>query len=396
MFSDYLLYAHNGSADHNQEAIIRSTANILDIKKDELYIMSANKSQDISYGVDEICNNIFEPIVPKCSSFDYIKYIAKQKVLKNISLPMPFSSNDIDTMSNVDIAVSVGGDNYCYEGFSDALAQFNSFFNLKSIKTILWGCSINPTILNDSKVINDLKKYSLITARETETYKALLNSGIKDNVKFCPDPTFTLKPEMLTLPKGFDKDKTIGINISSEIVVSDEQRSNVIKAVKKLINFLINNTSMQIALIPYSANIENNDVSLLKEIYHDIMPKDRIVLIDDCNCAELKGFIARCTMFIGSSLGAEISAYSCCVPSIAIGDSISLKGIVHDIFGTTNSYLLNPNELSNDEALIDAMKFLVMNFKKIKNHLAKSMPIYISEAFKASKYVSDILENFSE
>lgn len=396
MFSDYLLYAHNGSADHNQEAIIRSTVNILDIKKEELFIMSANKSQDISYGIDEIANNIIEPIIPKYSSVDYLKYIAKQKILKNISLPIPFSAKDIDTMSNIDIAISVGGDNYCYDGFSDTLSQFNSFFNLKSIKTILWGCSINPALLQEKKIVDDLKKYSLITARETETYKALINAGIKDNVKFCPDPTFTLKPEMLTLPKGFDKNKTIGINISCDIISSEKQHNNTVKAIKKLIDFLIKNTSMQIALIPYSANIDNNDVTFLKEIYHDIVSKDRVIFIDDCNCSELKGFIARCTMFIGSSLGAEISAYSCCVPSVAIGDNISLRGIIHDIFGTTNSYLINPNNLEDEDALIDAVKFLVMNFKKIKTHLNKSMPVYISEAFKASKYVSDILENFSE
>ena len=114
MFSDYLLYAHNGSSDHNQEAIIRATANILDVKKEELFIMSANKEQDLSYGIDELSDNIFEPIVPKYSSMDYLKYITKQKLLKKISLPLPFSAEDIDKMSNVDIAISVGGDNYCY------------------------------------------------------------------------------------------------------------------------------------------------------------------------------------------------------------------------------------------------------------------------------------------
>ncbi len=396
MFSDYLLYAHNGSSDHNQEAIIRATANILDVKKEELFIMSANKEQDLSYGIDELSDNIFEPIVPKYSSMDYLKYITKQKLLKKISLPLPFSAEDIDKMSNVDIAISVGGDNYCYEGFSDTLAQFNNFFNLKSIKTVLWGCSINPALLENQSIIKDLKNYSLITARETETYKALLNAGIKANLKFCPDPTFTLKTEMLTLPKGFDKDKTIGINISCNLATTDEQLKNTIKCVKKLIDFIIQNTSMQVALIPYSINIENDDVTLLKMLYKDIPEKDRVVFIDDCTCSELKGFISRCTMFIGSNLGAEISAYSCCVPSVAIGDSISIKGIVHDIFGTTNGYLINPQDLSDDETLINAMKFLVMNFNKIKNHLKKSMPIYCSEALKASKYVSDVLESFSE
>ena len=74
-----------------------------------------------------------------------------------------------------DIYMSVGGDNYCYAGV-EQLSDINYIINKKGAKSVLWGCSINPDVINKD-VIDDLKRYSMIITRESITYQALKDKG---------------------------------------------------------------------------------------------------------------------------------------------------------------------------------------------------------------------------
>ena len=66
-------------------------------------------------------------------------------------------------------------------------------YALKYVKhSILLGCSIEPDLLKDKKLLDDLRSFELITARESITFQALKDAGLK-NIVYCPDSAFWLK-----------------------------------------------------------------------------------------------------------------------------------------------------------------------------------------------------------
>ena len=85
----------------------------------------------------------------------------------------------------------------------------NSTFNRAGAKTVLWGCSLEPELLQDPEVVADMKRYALITPRESITAQALQDAGVVENVKLYPDPAFYLKPEAFDLPADSGKGRPL-------------------------------------------------------------------------------------------------------------------------------------------------------------------------------------------
>ena len=160
----YILYSHAGSENHGCEALLRTSIMTL---KDIEAVYTDNVQADQKYGL----NQIVELRISQEEEFDN----KIKKVLYKIKYYL-YRSNKVyyyhlyrKFIKNIDankVYVSIGGDNYCYH-FSEWLEVLNKEINKQGAETILWGCSINEDELEDRKVINDLEKYSLITARET-------------------------------------------------------------------------------------------------------------------------------------------------------------------------------------------------------------------------------------
>ena len=108
---------------------------------------------------------------------------------------------------------------------------------------------------------------------------------------------------------------------------------------------------------------------------------------------ELKGFISRCRMFIGSRTHVTIAAYSTCVPTIAVGYSVKSKGIAKDIFGTYNNYVFPVQSLRNKHGLTKSFVWLMENEKHIRQHLHEVMPSYISKVWLARNLVHELIIN---
>jgi polysaccharide pyruvyl transferase WcaK-like protein len=118
-------------------------------------------------------------------------------------------------------------------------------------KIVLFGCSIGKENLNDTK-IQDLKKFDIIVARESLTYRNLLEIGIDEKSLFLhTDPAFTLKADFSFVPKEIIENETIGINISPLSMLYEKNNGASMAAVENLIKYIIENTGFKIALIPH-------------------------------------------------------------------------------------------------------------------------------------------------
>lgn len=387
-------YPHGGSSNHGCEAIVRTTKNIVEKTgmKFEFTLCSDNKKQDIDNGITGF--NFLEPNkINRYSPYNIAeKFITK--VFNKYSYATILRVKNIsDNINEESICFSIGGDNYSYKGYIPYnIIRLNDVAKRKNCKIVYWGCSVGEDCLN-KHVVADLHKYSLVIARESITYGALIKAGITRNTHLFPDPAFTLDVVRLELPDGFIEGKTIGLNVSP-LIQSMELGDNITyKNYQALVQHIIDKTDFQVAFIPHVVWEHNNDLVPLAQLYNEFKHTGRVVLIGDHNCMELKGFISRCRMFIGARTHASIAAYSTCVPTLVVGYSVKAKGIARDIFGTYENYVLPVQSLKSADELTNAFKWLMQNEEGIRHHLQSFMPGYIEKAWQAGEEVKMLIED---
>jgi len=380
------LYYHAGSLNHGCEAIVRSTQKIIGGKN---ILYTHNMEGDLKYRLDE-CVSI-RPETPEC----FLN--KKERILAAISFKIKrtdyqyykyLRKNFFSEVNKDDIYLSIGGDNYCYAG-KDILGYYNQIIHEKKAKTVLWGCSFEPGDMNES-IAKDIARYDAIFARESLSYEVLKN--VNSNTYLFPDPAFQLDQIKLPLPEKFIENNTVGINVSLLIMKSESEDGITKRNYEKLIDYIIKNTDLNIALIPHVVETENDDREPLEELYQQFAESGRVCFINDCNCMELKGFIARCRFFVGARTHATIAAYSSCIPTLVVGYSIKAKGIAQDIFGTYKNYVLPVQSLKEDD-LINSFQWLMKNEKSIKNHLASIMPEYKEQSLEAGRKLRSLFDD---
>lgn len=370
------LYFHGGSGNHGCEAIVRATVGLL---RKQTILHSSNVKSDLKYRLDEmvdIAEDVGRPL-EKCS-LEYWIFALYHKLTGSDYLYTQFSHKKFfKSINKKEIYMSIGGDNYCYNG-TDVLAHYNECIQRKGAKTVLWGCSVEPEVVKNPVVAKDLSKYDLITARESISYEAL--KSVNANTVLVADPAFVLESKENPLPQGWNDGDMIGIN-ASPLILKCEDEEHVLNSYRKLIIKILNMTSSSIALIPHVTLSTSDDCQVLKVLYEEFKYTNRIILLADCNCMELKGYISRCRMFIGARTHATIAAYSSCVPTLVLGYSVKSKGIARDIFGTDENYVIPVQNMSSDEILADGFEWLLNNENDIREYLKKNMPEYIKRAY---------------
>lgn len=388
----FFLYGHNGSGNHGCEAIVRSTCKILreEFGDVDITLASGNTNEDREYGVNEVARLINEKNPVSKISLPYINAYLNLKLRKDgleaekLAYRKTFYNVDKDT-----IAFSIGGDNYCYPGY-ERFTMLHNMLRERNIKTVLWGCSVEPSKINEF-IKEDLINYDLIIARESLTYDALKSIGA--NVKLYPDPAFQLNKIEKDLPANFKENNTVGINISPMIIRNEVNHGVTMKNYRKLIEYILENTDMNVALIPHVIWEDNNDDRIpSRELYEKFKSTNRVSLLEDNNCEVLKGYISRCRFFIGARTHATIAAYSTNVPTLVIGYSVKAKGIAKDIFGSYENYVLPVQSLSKENDLVDAFKWMQNREEKIKMHLCEFMPNYKAKSLRAVDEVAKLIK----
>ena len=363
-----VLYMHTGSGNHGCEAIIRTTSNLLNGPKDVI-LWSNTRSEDIQYGSAQGFEKIVVSEEIKRFSPSYIEALIKRKLLhyKNVNqeifLRELFKNN---------IAISVGGDNYCYKWSAKQAVQLNKVIRKYCASSILWACSVDPEAITP-EIREDLAEYDLITAREQITYQIL--KEINPNTVRVADPAFLLERIDLSLPEGFQEGNTVGINVSP-LIMKYGEGSLILDNYRLLIRFILSETEMNVCLIPHVVWPYNNDLEPINVLYHEFGDSERVSKIVDGNCCELKGYIARCRFFVGARTHATIAAYSTCVPTLVVGYSVKSRGIARDLFGTDKGYVLPVQALKKQGDLKSSFQHLLATEQEQKSRLSEIIPDY--------------------
>ena len=205
------LYAHGGSRNHGCEAIVRSTLKLLG--RNEYTILSERPEDDICYGLDKLARVVPSQVdMPK--GIGYFAYLTEMKLFRNDQVYWRRRYRTIEKKINgLDLALAIGGDNYCYDGFTERFAILNKALIQKGIPIVLWGCSIDKERISPN-MLEDLNRYNLIVARESITYNTLKQAGLS-NLLVMPDTAFLMEEGRGGLPEGFERGNTIAISLST-------------------------------------------------------------------------------------------------------------------------------------------------------------------------------------
>ena len=381
-----VLYPHGGSGNHGCEAIVRSTCKITQA---DITLFSASPEEDKKVGLDAICNVKLDHYPISRFSLQYLKAVFQAKVYGDqTAYDRIYFSPVLTAAKTADYMLSIGGDNYCY-GVPTFIYLVNKEIRKKGGKTILWGCSVEPESIKGG-MLEDLQGYTHIIARESITYEAMVKNGLSQTM-LLPDPAFQLNRIDLPLPKNFIEGNTVGINVSPMIIGLESNQGVTLQNYIELINYIINQTDMQVALIPHVVWSHNDDRIPLNILYDRFKDTGRICMIDDHTAEELKGYIARCRFMIAARTHASIAAYSTQVPTLVIGYSVKARGIARDLFGNEEHYVLPVQSLQKEDELVQRFQWLQAHEKEIRQHYQAFMPQYIGKLNELKTKLNELL-----
>ena len=395
---DIIMYMHAGSGNHGCEAIADSLVRILhDGGISAPFILSNDVSQDRRYTLGRLeeegeCKLLQERHIAEHLAA-HVVYYAWRKVTKDAESFLRYRYREglrtLRERSRSDtrpIAISIGGDNYCYPEMVGDLALSNRVFNRAGCDTLLLGCSIEPETVPSMR--DDLMRYRHITARETLTYQGLVDGGIpEDRLSLIPDPAFALQSTELTegeglsgadhiLPDIFRRDVPVtGVNLSPMARDLEGTTGLTMRAYVKLIRDILDNTDMNVALIPHVVWPGNDDRGPLRELYEAFRDSGRVELCKDAPARALKGIIASCRFFVGARTHSTIAAYSSLVPTLVLGYSVKSRGIARDLFpGADEGLVLPVQTLDSEDALSRAFSVLMEREAELRGRLSEVIP----------------------
>ena len=375
---------HGGSGNHGCEALVRTTSKLLGGPED-VVLWSFCAEEDIQYGSAKAAERLVRTEEMKRGSPAYFEALIRRKLLRQSD---GIFQVFIKKLFRNTVAISVGGDNYCYPWSAKQGAQWDALIRKAGAKTVLWGCSVDEESITE-EVRKDLEQFDLITARETFTYELL--KKINPNTVLVADPAFLLEKTELPLPENFLQGNTVGINVSP-LIMNYGDGTLILENYEALIEYILNETDMNVCLIPHVVWEGNNDLVPIDHLYHKYASTGRICKVGDHNCTELKGFISHCRFFVGARTHATIAAYSTCVPTLVVGYSVKSKGIATDLFGTDENYVVPVQGLQDRSKLTEVFAWIRSEETAIRNRLQQIMPQYQQRARTAAASLEALLE----
>lgn len=376
MKSRFFFPVHLNAGNRGCEAIAKGTAAIIGCDRDRLIGYCSDIALDARLGVGDYVTLVpYRKLSFGFRVFRKIHYLLISDEHRREIITDKYVFHDfLDDMRKDDILLSTGGDMFCYG--NNSVNYTTDYAANHGHRCILWGCSIGENNLTAEK-LNTLKKFSIIYARETLTKAVLENHGFSNVVVF-PDPAFILKAQECALPAFMDNSSVVGLNLSNFVLGGYDLKSKAGNQVCGLLKYILAETDFQILLIPHVTWKRQDDREVNKAIIEEFH-SDRIHVlnIDNLNYCQIRYVISKCRFFIGARTHAMISAYSMCVPSLALGYSIKSAGIAKDLklpdWAVYDSR--NPDKIS----MTELFRKLCIEESNMKKHMQDFMPIYIEK-----------------
>ena len=363
-----LLYNHSGCENKGCEAIVRSTASLL--QEAQIVLASNSPEVDRKAGIREVFR-IISPTISPLSPLRLINSVGYRLGQRRETEVTRRYSPVIQEGNRSDLCLSIGGDTYCY-GWQEHMHYIN-----RHIRTpkVLWSCSIDPDRL-DNRMMEDLSAYERIYARESLTYEAMRDKRLP--VFLSRDPAFRLEMQSVQMPERWVKNGTIGINLSPLALFCAENSQVVLNAFIYVIEMLLRETGHSIALIPHVTWSHDDDREALGRLQESFAGNERVFMVPSgWTAGQYKTLVSGLRMLITARTHLSIAGYSTGVPTLVIGYSVKARGIARDLFGQEDGHLLQVQQMQSEKELASAVSQLMLREDRERAHLQQVLPEYL-------------------
>lgn len=306
----YYLYGHDGSGNHSSEDRIRGTCALLP-EAPTLY--SARPEEDWRYGLGRV-TGLFRQAA-------------------ETALPL------------------VPGDwclGCCPQGAP----------HCRGSRWLLWGWTAEPTALT-KQTLRQLSRYDAVVVSDKLSLERLRRAGLEKTLRLGPDPAFLVEPFFRPLPRGFLPGQTVGLCVSPWTCRFEQRDGLLFHSYRVLTAWILENTRLNIALIPYCVRPRCNDCLLLEALRNQFPDSDRICTIADGDSRCLRGDLTRCRVVVGASGAA--AAWSCGVPALHLGAGARAVGLSAELFGDWRETVIPVRQLTDEYTLLTRFqRFLAM------------------------------------
>lgn len=368
-----MLYNHGGSENRGCEAIVRSTSALIRARFPDarVELCSLAPEQDAALAcVDALLRHGVRPL-----SYDRLV----NSVASRLGAPrawqlarnnMPF----LRRARQADLCLSIGGDTYCYRR-PEMLYAVNERLARMGKKTVLWGCSVEPALL-EGELLEDLRRYSLIVARESISQKAMADKGLP---AICfPDPAFTLEMAEAPVIPGFVPGRTSGLNVSPLILKNAADGQGALEAFIALARRMLAQADATLLLIPHVTWAHDDDRVALGAIRDALGDDPRVLMLPDgLTAPQIKRVISQLSLLVTARTHASVAAYSTAVPTLVIGYSVKARGIARDLYGDETGHVLAVQQLHSARQLLSAYDTFAAGALAERAFLRERLPVYL-------------------
>lgn len=375
----YFFPIHLDGGNRGCEAIAKGSAILLGAEKKDCIGLCRDTALDARLGLEKFVTLVaLRPLSFLQKVLRKIRYVLARSEKAKADVLMAYHYCDFfKLMKRDDVMISTGGDMMCY---TDNQVNFtNDLLHNGGFRTILWGCSMGPENLTPAKE-STLKKFSLVYARESLSEEFFKGLGLKNVCRF-PDPAFVLEPEICALPPCFATGDVIGINISNYVLGGFSLETPFGEEVVAALDALLDKTNLHILLVPHVMWPDQDDRVVAELIAKRYASSGRVSVLDSnaLNYCQIRYVISKCKFFVGARTHAVISAYSTCVPTLALGYSIKSKGIAKDL--GLDPHLVVDSKNIRPGAFAASLDRLIAEGDWVREHLESVMPAYRQSAY---------------
>lgn len=385
------IYGHGGSANHGNEAIVRGIRSLF--PDDDITLYSFLPDADKKFGLDKVCN--IKPMVCefKRYSLSHITCILFEKITNNRSLRYKYRFKPfLKDIDNGGVYLLEAGDQYCeHDRHREMYAYLNKMITKRGGKTVMLGCTVNEEFLDNINVIDDLKRYSLIIARESITHNALINAGITKNTKLAPCPAFSMESDRCELPSIFNIGDVVGINVGFLAQGNEKYYNLLVENCVELTRYIMSSTEYNVALIPHvNWSYEHSDFKTLELINICFKDTNRVEIVPEHNAPQQKYIMSKCRFMIALRTHVSVSSIASMVPTLVTGYKVKSTGIVRDIFPERIKLLAHIQLLRTPTDFVKSFIWMQENENEIRDYMKTTIPDYINKLHILKEEISSL------
>lgn len=215
-----------------------------------------------------------------------------------------------------------------------------------------------------SAYLKNMEDYQVVAVSEERSFRLLKQAGLT-NVALIPEPAFLVERRLRPLA---DAENTVALCL----INPGDGGSILYRNYCRLIQYILDETSLHILFMAYCVKADQNDGTLLRFLYSRYRDSGRVSLGKDGDTRELQGDLCRCRLCVGGA--GAVAAWGCGVPSLCLSATGRTLGLAEDLLGSRQEGVMPWQLLKREEDLTESFRRLLKNEDRHRKSLERNLP----------------------